>query len=180
MGINRKIKMLFENITGTRIYRNLPRGVDVFYDINVCLPNFHPEIVFDVGANTGQSAQRYLSEFPGSKIYCFEPVASTYRMLKSNMRVHSNVLTYMMAFGAAEGKGRMALEGSSDMFFLINSKTEVPVNGNLLVDEVAMETLDGFCLEHCIMHIDYLKIDTEGGDMDVLRGAQKSIGAAGS
>ncbi len=47
-----------EKLTGTHIYRKLPRGIDVFGDMATILPNYRINVVFDVGANVGTSAAR--------------------------------------------------------------------------------------------------------------------------
>jgi len=178
MSIKREITLasrLFEKLTGTHIYRTVPRGIDLFHDINNHLPNLHPKVVFDVGANIGQSAKNYLNKFPGSKIFCFEPVTSTFHQLQNNLHGYDNVLTFRTALGAAKGTGRMVLEGSHDRFFLLNTSRDVAVSDKSPVEEVSLDTLDGFCLDHNVTHINYLKIDTEGGDMDVLRGAENIL-----
>ncbi len=65
----------------------------------------------------------------------------------------------------------MVLEGSSDRFFLQGVSSD-PVDGIAPLEEVGLETVDGFCHDQNIDHINYLKIDTEGGDFDVLRGSE--------
>ena len=40
---------------------------------------------------------------------------------------------------------------------------------------VEKQTLDGFCAEHAIDHINLVKTDTEGHDIHVMRGAQKML-----
>jgi hypothetical protein len=77
MTVKRGIRLLFEKLTGTRIYRHVPHGADLFEDLRRSLPAFRVETVFDVGANVGQSATAYLRNFTGATIYCFEPVAAT-------------------------------------------------------------------------------------------------------
>ncbi len=57
------LRRLFERLTGTHIFRNLPRGVDRFADIRHYLPNVRIATVFDVGANVGQSARSYVANF---------------------------------------------------------------------------------------------------------------------
>lgn len=102
-------------------------------------------------------------------------MTSTFHQLQNNLHGYDNVLTFRTALGAAKGTGRMVLEGSHDMFFLLNTSRDVAVSDKSPVEEVSLDTLDGFCLDHNITHINYLKIDTEGGDMDVLRGAENIL-----
>ncbi len=168
------LRRLFEKLTGTRIYRTPPRGVDRFADIENSLPNLRVSNVFDVGANVGQSARSFRANFPGAKIYSFEPVDMTYRRLERELRGYDNIQTSKLALGAEKGLGTMVLEGISEMYFLRRGASEMP-SGDTPVEEVAVETLDNFCQSQGIERINYLKIDTEGADLDVLKGAENML-----
>jgi FkbM family methyltransferase len=164
-------KRALERLTGTRIYRTLPRGIDLFDDIKNYLSNLRLNIIFDVGANTGQSAKNYLNKYPAARIYCFEPVDATFRQLQKNLRGHNNIQSFKLALGAGNGTGQMVLEGNSDMFFLLNTAQDIEVSSKSRIEQVELETLDSFCGRHNVTYINYFKIDTEGGDFDVLTGA---------
>jgi FkbM family methyltransferase len=170
------LRRLFEKLTGTRIYRTPPRGVDRFADIENSLPNLQVNIVFDVGANVGQSARSFRANFPDAKIYSFEPVDTTYRRLERELRGYANIQTSKLALGAESGPGTMVLEGISEMHFLRRNASGMP-SGDAPVEDVAVETLDNFCRSQGIERINYLKIDTEGADLDVLIGAEAMLRA---
>ena len=172
MTLKKQLQKLVERLTNTHIFRVLPRGVDFAHDIANSLPMYRVDVVFDVGANEGQSAQRYLDRFPGSHIYCFEPVCDTFHRLEDNLKGNDRVLCFQIALGSSKGKGKMVLQGTSDMFFLSGQSQEAPVNEDVTTEEVDIVTLDEFCLARKINQISYLKIDTEGGDLEVLRGAE--------
>ena len=171
MGLRNKLKKLVEQLTHTHIYRTLPRGIDIFQDIANHLPAYHADIVFDIGANVGQSAKLFLSAFPIPVIYCFEPVSDTYRQLQINHKGNNHVKCHQLALGSSKNRGKMVLQGSSDMFFLLGQSNEATANENARNETVDIVTLDDFCSTKHIDHINYLKIDTEGGDLDVLKGA---------
>ena len=169
------LRRLFERLTGTHIFRNLPRGIDRFADISHYLPNLRIGTVFDVGANVGQSARSYLVNFRNAEIYCFEPVTATHRQLEARLHGYPNVRTFQLALGAERGSGTMVLEGQSEMFFLRRGAGELAAAADIPVEEVPVETLDGFCEREGIGRINYLKIDTEGADLDVLKGAESML-----
>jgi FkbM family methyltransferase len=175
MIIGREIEKIIEKLTGYHIYRFLPRGIDVFADITEHLPLLQVDIVFDIGANVGQSAKSFLKKFPKSRIYCFEPVGETFRQLQENLKDYQNIHSFKLAFGAVKGKGRMVLQGSSNMFFLLNTAKDVSINDKTSFEDVNLTTVDEFCADKGIHHINYLKIDTEGGDIDVLTGAKNML-----
>ncbi len=174
MAVKNKIKKFVERLTGTHIYRVLPRGISFADDITNKLPTYKPNIIFDVGANVGQSANHFIINFPNTHIYCFEPVGETYALLQQNMQDIECVDCYQLALGSSKEMGKMVLQGSSDMFFLLGQSLESP-NDDANTELVDIDTLDNFCQTNRIDHISYLKTDTEGGDLEVLRGADTML-----
>ncbi|MEV4757074.1 FkbM family methyltransferase [Micromonospora sp. NPDC049559] len=183
-----------ERLARRAIYRFLPRGTDLFLDIAHHLPALTVDVVFDVGANTGQSARAFLDWFPGSRVYCFEPVHDTFVRLSARYRHESRVRAFPLALGARPGQGTMVKAGTSELFRLAEAAGPAahpggvpylgdgarpggagqPVRADLL-ESVPVATVDGFCREHGLDRISYLKIDTEGADLDVLRGAEEML-----
>jgi FkbM family methyltransferase len=158
-----------ETMTGVRVYsasKITERGIDLFADLATSLPHTRIRTVFDVGANVGQSAQRFAQEFPDAAIHSFEPVASTFATL--SRAVPPRVQCHHIALGATRNTGRMVTQGKHEMFYLLGDN---PAPSTAVLEEVSVDTLDGFCAGHHIAHIDFLKIDTEGSDMAVLEGA---------
>jgi FkbM family methyltransferase len=175
MTIKQSVKRLIEEALGVRVFRSLPRGIDVFQDIRDFLPNIQFTVVCDVGANTGQSVKTYLKQFPGSQIFCFEPVAATFDQLHAKFGGYDEVELVRVALGAAKGTGSMVLVGEPDRFYLqiINDSSDSTTAEKL--ESVSIDTLDDFCDRRGIDFINYLKVDTEGGDLDVLKGATRLL-----
>jgi len=174
MKLKKTLQLIFEKITGTRIFRNLPYGVDITYDISRRFPNYQFNIIFDVGAHIGQSALNYASTYPSAKIYCFEPITLTYEQLLHNVKSQSRVSCFKLALGNQTDEGTMISEGTSSMNYLIDAKNSNDINTQK-TESVNTSTLNDFCRDHNINKIDYLKIDTEGGDLDVLKGAKNIL-----
>jgi hypothetical protein len=76
------------------------------------------------------------------------------------------VRCFNVALSSASGSGKMTADAGSDRRRLLASG----MGPDQAVD-VALETLDGFASRHGVEHIDLLKIDTEGHDLEVLKGA---------
>ena len=168
MKLRRRLRQLLERVANVPTNRPLPRGVDVAHDIARAFPRYRVDVVLDVGANVGQSARRYLGCFPGAQIYCFEPVRDTFRRLQDSLEGERHVHCVPLALGSRPGKGEMALTGTSDMFFLLGQQAHA--GANVVTEPVDIVTLDEFCASSRIERVSYLKIDTEGGDLEVLRG----------
>lgn len=178
MSLKHKLKKLVEQLTDTHIYRGgIPRGIDVFQDIADFLPNYHVDIVFDVGANAGSSTASYLTRFPSSHIISFEPASDTFLQLQGSVKGNKRVDCYQLALGSSKSEGKMVIKGNTDMSmsFLLGQSKKLPTNDDVRTESVDIVTLDEFCQTKRIDRINYLKIDTEGGDLEVLKGSENML-----
>lgn len=155
---------------------SIPFGVDWHRDVNYFLLNSGDsiKIVFDVGANVGQTAREVIRHFPDSKVYSFEPFPATYSELKSSMDDFDNFLPINSALGVTVGQAEIIEKHSSTKNTLLVER-ERTSNHESKVLKIEIDTIDNFCSQHNIEQIDILKIDTEGFEMPVLRGAVKML-----
>ena len=168
-----KLRDAIEKLTCCRIYIKPPIGVDLKADILRLLPKYRPDTIIDVGANIGQSARKFIEWFPHSMIYCFEPVSSTFSDLTKNLCQYSNIRCFQLALGKLQGKGKMRVDGSSLGASMLKAD-DIPPGAT--IEQVDLTTLDKFCEQQRLGHISFLKIDTEGHDLDVLKGADNLLG----
>ncbi len=151
-----------------------PRGYDVFFDLSDSIPALVPAVIFDVGANVGQSAEAFLRAYPAAMIYCFEPVSASFHALREALTEKAaQVELHQLAMGAERGQARIATYGTGTCATMM-----APTTDDYRESEgIQVETLDAFCGDAGITRIDYLKIDTEGNDLNVLKGAEELLGA---
>ena len=135
--------------------------------------NIHTNnVVFDVGANVGEWSKLALKTNKGINIHCFEPSKATFKKLKENdfqKNVHinnfglgsKNEKRTLYIFDDACGTNSLYERKGLESLGLVQTKKET----------VSLETLDGYCAKNKIKHIDFLKIDVEGHEMDVFKGA---------
>jgi FkbM family methyltransferase len=155
-------------------------GLSLYEDLARRLYQFHPGVIFDVGANIGQSARKFRSRFPDSEVFCFEPVESTFAELQAALAGDGRVRLFPLALGASCGSARIQLQERSDNNSLRRSAEEdQSPRDDLPSETVEVITLDDFCAQHDIPQIDLLKIDTEGYDLEVLKGAENILRNAG-
>lgn len=171
--VKARLIRLAERMGGVRIMHNLPHGTELHADLRVKLPGRVIEVVFDVGANTGQSALTFATQFPDAKIFSFEPIRSTFDRLAEATRKNARISCFHLALGATTEDRQIAVRELSPNNSLHNLS-----DGDLSryptatrVETVHVQRLDQFVEKHRISHIDLLKIDTEGFDMEVLKGA---------
>lgn len=131
--------------------------------------NTEKPIIFDVGANIGQSVFWFKSEFYKSIIYAFEPFPITFKKLQKNSKKYNFVKLFNVAIS------------NSDC--ILNIRPYRRCEGTAKLEElsgpdsitVKCLTVDSFCVENTIDFIDIIKIDTEGHELKVIDGAKEML-----
>lgn len=163
------LKKVVNRVRDVRLMLKPPRGVDLFRDLRR-YSGIRFRTVFDVGAHKGESALSYLRNLPEAAVYSFEPVCTTFKELGRATGSHRRMRLFNLALCDRNGSGEMAVEELSERSHLRSTEEVAAIS-----QPVELRTLDDFCVEHNVREIDFLKIDTEGADLDVLKGAEQMI-----
>lgn len=130
-------------------------------------------VVFDVGANIGSTALYFARQNPSARIFSFEPHPDTFQKTQTNVRLNAfeNITLFNLGLGAANEKQKLyrVVDNNPGMNRIMPGENPYPFVWIELV------TLDGFCREQGIGHIDFLKIDVEGFEYFVLTGGRQII-----
>jgi len=163
---------------GFRVRRLRRLGRDPLADVKRILGRA-PRVVFDVGANTGQTALACLHAFPGAAIYSFEPDPRTFARLRDTLRRHPRATPVALALGDAEGEATLYRAAFDQMSSLLPAAAGAHQDPALLraAGEITVPrtTVDRFRAEHATGPVDLLKIDAQGYELHVLRGAADSL-----
>ncbi|MEY2558449.1 MAG: hypothetical protein QOE34_1874 [Verrucomicrobiota bacterium] len=155
-------------------------GKNPFVDIRE-LATAVPHLGFDVGANEGQTAAELRHTFPDARIYCFEPYQAAFRTLQQKLGADKNTCLERMAFGDRKGEATLYENAESVTNSLLPNAPEAHVSQPASYatptgqSVVPITTLDDFCGERAISHIDFLKIDSQGYDLRILQGAREHL-----
>jgi len=148
-------------------------GFDAYEDMRKLAATERP-IVFDVGANRGQTIEHFRDVFARPVIHSFEPGVDTFAELQRRCAGVPDLHLNKIALGArAESRTFLHTEPDNMSSFL---EPSVDAWGEIK-DRYPVEvmTVDDYCRARGIDRIDILKSDTQGFDLDVLKGAQGMI-----
>jgi FkbM family methyltransferase len=139
-----------------------------------------PLCIFDVGANRGQFVQLALRAVSGraAMIHCFEPSHDAFAALRADAGTRPDVRLNNVALGSAPGSGTLFSDTpGSGLASLTRRRLEHHDVEFRFSEVVAIETLDDYCATQGVDRVDLLKLDVEGHELDVLRGAARMLGA---
>lgn len=128
-------------------------------------------IVFDVGAERGRYSRSYLEMFPDAMVYAFEPAPAAYSTL--NEMAENEPRLEAIPAAVLNRVGEVVLNiASADVYTsvldMLPGWTEYRMVTQITVPAI---TLDVFCASWNIEKVDVLKIDVQGAELLVLKGA---------
>jgi FkbM family methyltransferase len=135
------------------------------------------ETVFDVGANHGRAVKWLRRCFPDATIYSFEPYEPAYQVLCSATSADPKVKTFCMALGERTGSATLHVNSNDVTNSLLPVSEGVtqfaPAEYCTPCGEVSvpLETIESFCAREGIPRIDVIKIDAQGYERQILKGA---------
>lgn len=157
----------------SKINKNPLQNENPLVAIKESIKDKNDVVLFDVGANLGQTIRKMKLEFPVSKIYAFEPSRGCYEILENNLDVE-NVQVFNNAVGSGIGK----IKFNEYSWSALSSILKRSFGSAQIMDsyDVDLITVDSFCKLNNIAKIDLLKTDTEGFELEVLKGASEMLG----
>lgn len=131
------------------------------------------DIVFDVGANIGDWSKCILAYKPNVHIYAFEPIPAIYEHYKKNLPLVDHIRAYNAALSNYDGQAQFCYYPDAHSMSTLYLREVVKLkHQKITVDTIKLDT---FCENNNIDRIDFLKIDTEGAEFDVVQGAQRML-----
>lgn len=163
----------YANLYGQKIFYDSPYGIAGYQSIlarHQYLLNLaeikNLSLVIDVGANVGFFSKLIRELYPNSAIYSIEPIPETYKCLELNFQNDKKTKTKKIALSDKQGVAKMSFNPDQSSVSHFDNKGKIGV---------VVETLDNFIAKNKIKLIDLLKIDVEGFEHLVLKGAAKTL-----
>jgi FkbM family methyltransferase len=126
----------------------------------------------DVGAHKGEMLQLIRQNAPQGQHFAFEPIPQLYDRLKRSEMEHVEVFPY--ALSNFEGATAFHLVKSDPAYSGIKRRTYAKADAEIELIEVQVRCMDEV-LKSRTAKIDLIKIDVEGGELDVMKGAHQIL-----
>jgi FkbM family methyltransferase len=149
-------------------------GISPFADMRKFVPAGKDPLILDIGANVGQSVARFRKTFPTAIIHSFEPGPDTFQTLSENVATDERVSVWNCAVGASTGRQNFEENTNPDMssFLSLSTTGWGEVKRQSLVE---VTTVDAFLESNRVAHVDILKSDTQGYELEVFKGAEQAL-----
>lgn len=130
--------------------------------------------IFDVGANVGWYSLNIAKRFPSSHVFAFEPIPSTFSLLKNNCKLNSldNLSVYEFGFSNQKSQIQFYLDTSHSVS--ASSKNLYDKKG-LNIKYCQVQKLDDFVDQNNVSKLHFLKVDVEGAELFVFHGGIGTI-----
>jgi FkbM family methyltransferase len=131
-------------------------------------------MLFDVGANVGEFTLEILEAFRDKsfQLYTFEPSARSFTQLKQRVPGQPNIHVQNLGLSNEEGTADLFFPNEGSALASLHQRDLSHLNQSFGQKEtVTLTTLDKFCEQNDITFIHLLKIDVEGHELAVLKGA---------
>lgn len=139
--------------------------------IKLIKPHFH---IFDIGANIGTTAVKFAKLSSKGKVYAFEPSSLNFKRLTEHISMNNidNLVCENFAFGDRYGTLKLySVDENNPGMNMILDHAE----SDLIFENIKITTVDSYVSSKNIESIDLIKIDVEGFEFNVLKGALESI-----
>lgn len=171
-----RVRKLGSIVTQPGYRRALRRGVAASVEHEAIPLRADYRTVIDAGANRGQFALFAMRRFPESALICFEPLPGPAALLRRVLGNTNRLTLHSVALGAESREAEFHVSAADDSSSLLpigpRQRAAYPGTEERTVQTVQVRRLDDLVLATDVAAPVLLKIDVQGGELDVLRGAE--------
>lgn len=139
-------------------------------------------VFLDIGANVGDYTCDLVNSIPNCHVYCLEPNPLTFQILQANLASHSSNIS-LINMGAASDQKELKLytysndSSSGHASLYLEVFQDLHKSKDLQVIDCILDSVDNLIEAKVIpeSQIHFIKIDTEGHELEALKGALKTI-----
>jgi FkbM family methyltransferase len=176
---------VFQSAAGRAGYRIKRKGVgdDYLQELVWQVGDVAAPVIFDVGAHRGETAKTFTEAFPDADLYCFEPFAESFEVLKKNKLAYprASLINVGLSDSSSVQQFNVNVGSPTNSLLALDSRAAKTWSHSELApsrqEACQFYTLDDFLTQQGIERVDLLKIDVQGAEYRVLQGGASSLSA---
>lgn len=135
------------------------------------------DVIIDVGAHIGLFALKAAKKAKNGIVIAIEPHPFNYKLLRRNMVINGvrNVIPVKLALSDFSGTTKLCISKQSSGHTISAKRKEMSERITETYLEVEVKTLDQLINELELDRVDFIKIDAEGAELEILRGAERTL-----
>ena len=136
-----------------------------------------PYCIFDVGSHRGEYLDVVMSVLGDEKftVHCFEPSPRFFSSLSQRAANDRRIIANNIGLGKSSENMELFFDNEDASGTLTKRKLDHIGITSWQSEKVAITTLDEYCKNNGIDYIHLLKVDIEGHELDLFRGAEKML-----
>ncbi len=134
------------------------------------LKSLQIDFVIDIGANSGEFIILSKNAFPSSPILAFEPISNEYNKIRNAFESDKSIEIVNKALGGQTGDAEIFVGDFSPSSSIVKPERE-----NYKVEKIKLDVLDNYLASFKNNSNVFCKIDVEGYELEVLKGATESL-----
>jgi FkbM family methyltransferase len=174
MNILKKILKFLKLLKYSLWRRGLFNGIAATVELQNIVKETNPETIIDIGSNKGQFVMLIEQLFPNKVIHSFEPLDEPLKKQKKFFSYKKNIFFYNFALGSQTGTREFFVTKRMDCSSFLRVDTKKIENDIFKIDEkknIQIKTLDEIIMNQNINKPILIKIDVQGFELEVLKGA---------
>lgn len=143
------------------------------------LQDLNINTILDIGANEGQFTKVITQILPGVQVYSFEPLKVAYEIFKSQFKGNNKIEIFNFALGDEDKQSSIyknEFSASSSVIAMTELLKEAfPFSRSVTEEKITIKRLDDFSYNLNLNKEILMKIDVQGFELNVLKGAENTL-----
>ena len=169
------LKKIFKLCTSKIWFKGMLNGIPATIELEKLVKDIKvPETIVDIGSNKGQFILLMEKIFPNKIVYSFEPIIEMINKQKKFFEYKKNITFHNLALGSSICFKEFLITSRMDSssFLKVVSNTNKSKNYSVIEKrDIKVSTLDEIFLNEKISHPILIKMDVQGYELEVLKGA---------
>jgi len=169
------LQKIFKLCTSKIWFKGMLNGIPATIELEKLVKDIKvPETIVDIGSNKGQFILLIEKIFPNKIVYSFEPIIEMINKQKKFFKYKKNITFHNLALGSSICSKEFLITSRMDSssFLKVVSNTNKSKNYSVIEKrDIKVSTLDEIFLNEKISHPILIKMDVQGYELEVLKGA---------